>query len=66
MSDLLIVATRHRGEFYGLVWAEDKTAEAYRQLGRWAADENLSFSWYAAAVMSKRIRQLTESSHGID
>ena len=46
-------------ERYVIVWndtAEGK-CEALRQLGRWASNPELSFSWYCAAVASNRIRQ---------
>ena len=44
---------------YIIVWpdtAEGKT-QALKQLGRWAANKELNFTWYAAAIASNRIRQ---------
>ncbi len=32
-------------------------SQALRTLGYWAADHRLSFSWYDAAIASKRIRE---------
>ena len=35
-----------------------QATETLRMLGRYAADPQLSFTWYDAAVMSKKIRQI--------
>ena len=37
-----------------------------RTLGRYAADPELSFSWYDAAIMSKKIRELAYEDELID
>lgn len=35
----------------------DGRTKALRQLGKWAADPELSFSWYDAAVLSMKVRK---------
>ena len=37
--------------------SEPSRSQAFRTLGRFACDPDLSFSWYDAAVVSQRIRQ---------
>ena len=44
-------------EHFIIVWADGQSREAVRQLGRWAANPELSFSWYDAAVSSQRIAE---------
>lgn len=43
-------------ERYIVVWSDSRKTDALRQLGRWAANKDLSFSWYDAALASERIR----------
>jgi hypothetical protein len=37
----------------------DNVSDALQTLSRWAVDPELSFTWYDAAVMSKRLRNET-------
>lgn len=50
------------GEKYIFRFVRNRRAEAIRMMGRWAADPALSFSWYDAAVLSQRVRQLQDPS----
>lgn len=43
-------------ERFIVIWADDQAEEALRVLGRWASNPELSFTWYDASVVSKRIR----------
>ena len=43
-------------ERYLFLYGDSQQAEALRALGRAASNPELSFSWYDAAVLSKRIR----------
>jgi len=53
------VVTLVRGEeHYVFVFQPQKRTELLRLLGRYAADPNLSFNWYDAAVLSQRIREM--------
>lgn len=36
---------------------KDSKAECLRQLGRFASNPELSFTWYDAAVLSQRVRE---------
>ena len=47
-------------ERYVFLFDDDKRVETLRQLGRYAADPELSFSWYDAAVLSQKIRETSE------
>lgn len=53
---------RKDGEEYRFRFVAARRAEAIRIMGRWAADPALSFSWYDAAVLSQRVRQLQDPS----
>jgi hypothetical protein len=44
-------------ERYVLAYWDDQIEGAFRTLGRWASNPELSFSWYDAARLSQRIRQ---------
>ena len=45
-------------ERYVFLYDDKNRIETLRMLGRYAADPQLSFSWYDAAVMSKKIREI--------
>lgn len=57
----LIVHAYHVGcEVFAIgYWGNDKTAReaACRQLGQWAANPDLSFTWYHAAHVAREIRK---------
>lgn len=48
-------------ERYIFLYDDAQRVETLRTLGRYAADPQLSFTWYDAAVMSKRIRELANA-----
>ena len=56
-EDILVVAVVIGKERFIVMFREDTRAEAMRSLGRWASDERLSFTWYDAAVASRKIRE---------
>lgn len=58
-TDVLYIEMQKDGERYIILYedSDQKVAEALKQLGRWAANAELSFSWYDAAVMGQKIRQ---------
>ncbi len=45
-------------EQYIFLYDDNNRVETLRMLGRYAADPQLSFTWFDAAVMSKKIREL--------
>jgi hypothetical protein len=58
--DLNVLALVKGGERYVFLFDDDNRAEALRTLGRFAANPDLSFSWYDAAVLSQKIRQTAQ------
>ena len=42
-------------ERYILIYPPSKQKQALRQLGRWAVNEELSFTWYDATLMSRAV-----------
>jgi hypothetical protein len=46
-------------ERYIFLYDDKNRTETLRILGRYAADPQLSFTWYDAAVMSKKIREMS-------
>lgn len=58
-SDHINVLAMIKGEEkYVFLYNEENRIEMLRTLGRYAADPELSFTWYDAAIMSKKIREL--------
>lgn len=52
-----VVALVRGEEHYIFMFDETNRTEMLRTLGRYAADPQLSFTWYDAAVLSQRIRE---------
>jgi len=47
-------------ERYVFLYDEQSIETLFEQLGNCAADPELSFTWYDAAVLSQRVRRLRE------
>lgn len=45
------------GEHYVWVWRDDQSSEVIRSFGRFASNPELSFTWYDAAVLAKKVRE---------
>jgi hypothetical protein len=60
--DINVVALVKGGERYVFLFDDDSRAETVKTLGRYAADPNLSFSWYDASVLGQKIRQSSPQS----
>ena len=59
MSDDINVLALVKGEErYLFLFNDDNKSEALRTLGRYASNSELSFSWYDAAVLSQKVRNL--------
>ena len=56
-QDINVLALVKGSERYIFLFDDEHRADALRQLGRFASNPELSFSWYDAAVLSQRIRQ---------
>ena len=57
--DINVIALVKGGERYVFLYDDDSRAEALRTLGRHAANPDLSFSWYDAAVLAQKVHQNT-------
>ncbi len=57
-KEINVLAMIKGTERYVFFYDDENRVETLRTLGRYAADPELSFSWYDAAVMSKKIRDM--------
>ena len=53
-----VLALVKDSERYVFLYDDDSYASLLETLGHYAADEDLSFTWYDAAVLSQRVRRL--------
>jgi len=53
-----VLALVKDGERYVFLYDDDSAATLLQTFGRYAADKDLSFSWYDAAVLSQKVRKL--------
>ncbi len=51
-------------ERYVFVFNTDHEPETLRTFGRYASNPDLSFTWYDAAVLSQRVRQVRDGQDG--
>jgi hypothetical protein len=56
-KDINVLALVKGKERYIFLFDDENRAEALRTLGRYASNQDLSFTWYDAAVLSQKIRQ---------
>lgn len=61
-DDINVLALVKGRERYIFLYDDSQRAEALRVLGRFASNPELSFSWYDAAVLSQKIRQMGHQS----
>lgn len=59
--EINILALVKGEERYVFLYDDHNRVETLRLLGRYAADPQLSFTWYDAAVMSKKIREMANA-----
>ncbi len=57
--DINVIALVKGGERYVFLYDDESRDQALESLGRHAANPDLSFSWYDAAVLGQKIRQST-------
>lgn len=57
-EEINVLAMIKGEEQYVFLYNDANRIELLRTLGRYAADPQLSFNWYDAAVMSKKVREL--------
>ena len=60
-KEINVLALIKGEERYIFLYDDNNRTETLRTLGRFAADPQLSFSWYDAAVMSKKVREMAAS-----
>lgn len=53
-----VLALVRGGERYVFLWSDENRAEMLRTLGRHASNPALGFTWYDAAVLSQRMREM--------
>ena len=53
-----VIALVKDGERYVFLYDDESGAQLLQTFGRYAADPELNFSWYDAAVLSQRVRRL--------
>lgn len=53
-----VVALVKESERYIFLYDDESPAELLQTLGRYAADPELSFTWYDAAVLSQKVRRM--------
>lgn len=56
-KEINVLALVKGEERYIFLYDDANRTETLRMLGRYAADPQLSFSWYDAAVLSQKIRE---------
>lgn len=56
-KEINVVALVKGKERFVFLYDDERRGDTLRMLGRYAADPDLNFSWYDAAVLSQRIRQ---------
>lgn len=61
MEDINVLALIKGNEKYCFLYSDEKKQECLKVLGRWASNPELSFTWYDAAVLSKRMRDIEKS-----
>lgn len=54
-----VIALVKGEERYVFIFDDGNLAEALRTFGRFACNPELSFSWYDAAVLAKRVRSMS-------
>jgi len=59
--DVNILVLAKGKERYVFVFSDDNIREVLGQFGRFASSQDLSFSWYDAAVLADKIRQTQQS-----
>ncbi len=57
-KDINVLALVKGEERYIFLFDDQKRSETLRTLGRYASNPELSFTWYDAAVLSQKIRQV--------
>ena len=65
-QDINILVLVKGSERYTFIYNDDNRGELVRTLGRFAANDELSFSWHDAAVLCQRSKLLSQQVDDID
>lgn len=57
-----VLALVKDGERFVFLYDDESSATLLQTFGRFAADSELSFSWYDAAILSRKVRRLERES----
>ena len=57
-----VIALLKDGERYVFLYDDDSSSQLLQTLGRYAADPELNFTWYDAAVLSQKVRRLRKET----
>ncbi len=57
-----VLALVKNSERYVFLYDDESPAALLETLGRYAADPELSFTWYDAAILSQKVRRLRQDS----
>lgn len=55
-----VLALVKDSERYVFLYDDESPGELLQQLGQFASDEELSFTWYDAAVLSQKVQRLRQ------
>ena len=55
--DINVIALVKGSERYVFLYDDESREETLKMLGRYAANPDLSFSWYDASVLGQKVRQ---------
>ena len=58
-----VLALVKDSERYVFLYDDESPAALLQTLGRFAADPELSFTWYDAAILSQKVRRLRREMH---
>lgn len=61
-DDINVLALVKGDERYLFLFNDENKGETLRTLGRYASNSELSFSWYDAAVLSQKVRNLKKNA----
>ncbi len=60
-QEINVLAMIKGDDRYVFLYTDAQAREALRMLGRFAADPQLNLTWYDAALLSKKVREVAES-----
>ena len=63
-QDVNVVALVKGEEKYIFLFNDNQKSQTLRTLGRYASNQELSFSWYDAAVLSQKVRNIESCKSG--